>query len=285
MSTEGISFDRERELPQLKGKVYLDNAGAGLPLSSHLNSYTSDLTTHMYGNPHSLHSASKLTYKVISCVRDEIAQFLNTDLSQYSVIFTSGTTGACRLLAEAFCWGGERGDGERQSAHVYLNSEHGVYKQSSQRIHSAVASQQSCFLYLEPSHTSVVGMREVARERGALSVCVREEDLFGCVPSDLQPCPLVQSESIPTGPDTNIPKLFKGITTAQEANDTFLRLSRDRKTREETLLAQGLHLMAYPATCNFSGRRYLIGAIEQLARSGFKLCDVTFPPKLSESVY
>ena len=279
MSAEGISLDRERELPQLKGKVYLDNAAAGLPLSSHLNSYTSDLTTHMYGNPHSLHSASKLTCKVISCVRDEIAQFLNTDLTQYSVLFTSGTTGGCRLLAEAFCWGGDPGEGERGGAHVYLNSEQGEYMQSCQRIQKAVDKNHSCFLYLEPSHTSVVGMREVAQGEGALSVCVREEDLFGCVPSDLQPCPLVQGEEyIPTGPDNNIPKIFKGITSAEIAQETFMSFSSDRLARKEGLRAKGYHLLAYPATCNFSGRRYPIGAIEQIVRSGLKLSDVTFPP-------
>ena len=276
MSAEWLSVDRERELPQLRGRVYLDNAGAGLPLKSHLNSYTSDLTTHLYGNPHSLHPPSQLTDKVISCVRDEIAQFFNTDLTQYSVIFTSGTTGACKQLADAFCWG--EGQGERGRSHVYLNSEHGEYKQSCQMIQSAVDRKQSCYLYLEPNHTSVVGMREVAQERGALSVCVREEDLFGCVPSDLLPCPLVQSESIPTRPDASIPKLFKKITTGEKASETYLRLSNDHMAREENLRTKGLHLLAYPATCNFSGRRYPIGATELVGRSGFKLCDVTFPP-------
>ena len=277
MASEGISLDREIELPQLRDGVYLDNAGAGLPLRSHLDSYTRDLTTHLYGNPHSLHSASKLTDKIIGSVRDEVAQFLNTDLTQYSVLFTPGTTGACRLLAEAFCWGEGEGEGVR-GGHVYWNSELGEYTQSCAAVQRALLAKQSCCMYLEPSHTSVVGMREIARERGALSVCVREEDLFGGVPSNLLPCPFVQRESPHSGPDTSIPKLFKGITTAEEASETFLRLSRDRLSREEALKRQGLHLLSYPATCNFSGRRYPLGALELLARSGLKLGDVTFPP-------
>ena len=274
MSSKELKLDREKELPQLGDRVYLDNAGAGLPLKSHLANYTEDLTTHMYANPHSQHSVSHLTRRVLENVRDEIAQFLNTDLTQYSVIFTSGTTGACKQLADAFCWW--RGEEEPEGSHVYLNSELENQK-SSVTVRNAVDKKRSCYLYLESNHTSVVGMREIAQEKGALSVCVREEDMFGSVPSDYVTEPLIQSENTPKEPDAVL-QVFSNHKSGETANETFQRISNKRIIKHQQLQSGGFHLLAYPATCNFSGRRYPAGVIEQLSRSGYKLCDLTFAP-------
>ncbi|KAI6651517.1 hypothetical protein LOD99_5125 [Oopsacas minuta] len=278
MSTVGdeIKLDREMELPQLRDRVYLDNAGAGLPLKSHLTNYTDDLMSRMYSNPHSQHTVSHLTRKVMNNVRDEIAQFLNTDLTQYSVIFTSGTTGSCKQLVDTFNWG--RGEGEQGGSHVYLNSELFEYQKTSKKIQDAILKKQSCFLYLESNHTSVVGMREIAQDRGVLSVCVREEDMFGSVPSYDVTNPMIQSDNVSNESD-NILQIFTHPNSGETANETFQRLSSERIARHQHLQTQGFHLLAYPATCNFSGRRYPIGTIEQLTRSGYKLCDVTFAPE------
>ena len=274
MSSNGIQLDRQKELPQLGDRVYLDNAGAGLPLKSHLASYTEDLTTHMYSNPHSKHTVSRLTKGVVNNVRDEIAQFLNTDLTQYSVIFTSGTTGACKQLADAFCWW--RGEGEPEGSHVYFNSKLENQK-SSKTVQDAVDKKRSCYLYLESSHTSVVGMREIAQDKGALSVCVRDEDMFGSVPSDYVTKPFIQSENAPKEPDDFL-QVLSNHKSGETANETFQRISNKRIVKHQQLQSEGFHLLAYPATCNFSGRRYPTGVIEHLSRSGFKLCDVTFGP-------
>ena len=274
MSSYEIKLEREKELPQLGDRVYLDNAGAGLPLRSHLANYIEDLTTHMYSNPHSQHSVSNLTRKVLSNVRDEIAHFLNTDLTQYSVIFTSGTTDSCKQLANAFCWW--RGEGEPEGSHVYFNSELENQK-SSMTLQNAVHKKRSCYLYLESNHTSVVGMREIAQEKGALSVCVRDEDMFGSVPPDYVTKPFIQSENTPNEAD-DILQVFSNHKSSETANEIFQRISSKRIVEHQQLQSGGFHLLAYPATCNFSGRRYPAGVIEQLSRSGFKLCDVTFAP-------
>ena len=64
------------------------------------------------------------------------------------MIFTSGSTAALKLVAEAFPWAspGPEGGG-------------------------------SCFCYLTDSHTSVVGMREVAAAMNVTSIPVRPEDM------------------------------------------------------------------------------------------------------------
>ena len=65
-----------------------------------------DLTSHLYGNPHSGNSSSQLSTDTIDGVRELVLQHFNTDSAHYDVIFTSGCTGALKLLAESFPWSG-----------------------------------------------------------------------------------------------------------------------------------------------------------------------------------
>lgn len=67
----------------------------------------------------------------------------------HSVIFTSGCTGALKLLAETFPWSPASEQGESQRGGC-----------------------GSIFCFLQDNHTSVIGMREVARASGAQSVCL-----------------------------------------------------------------------------------------------------------------
>ena len=267
-----INLDRSKEIPQLRDEVYLDNAGAGLPLRSHFNSYFEDLSNNLYGNPHSQHSASRATAEIVESVREEITHFLNTDLSQYSVVFTSGTTSACKLLADAFCWG--KGEGDAASGHVYLNSEHENFSSSCDSVRNAVNRNQSCYIYTEPNHTSVVGIRAIAKLGGALSVCIRDEDLFeepASVPKSKQPAKEDKFDHNELDP------LRIMRETPMKACQLFSILAKDYEDKKEQLHAQGFHLLAYPGTCNFSGRKYPIGAIEQRTRSSWNLCGVNFP--------
>ena len=267
-----INLDRSKEIPQLRDEVYLDNAGAGLPLRSHFNSYFEDLSNNLYGNPHSQHSASIATAKIVDSVREEITHFLNTDLSQYSVVFTSGTTSACKLLADAFCWG--RGEGDTARGHVYLNSEHESFSSSCDSVRNAVNLNQSCYIYTEPNHTSVEGIREIAKLGGALSVCIRDEDLFGeplSVPKSKQ----TAKEDKFDRPEIDPLKIMRD--TPMQACNLFSLLAKDYEDKKQQLHAQGFHLVAYPGTCNFSGKKYPIGAIEQRTRSSWNLCGVNFP--------
>ncbi|KAI6653831.1 Molybdenum cofactor sulfurase [Oopsacas minuta] len=270
--TDHINLDRSKELPQLRDEIYLDNAGAGLPLKSHLTSYYEDISTNLYGNPHSQHAASKATAQIVDSVREEITRFMNTDLSQYSVIFTSGTTSACKLLADSFCWG--RGEGDTRSNHVYMNSEHEEFQSSCMRVQNAVDSNQSCYIYTEPNHTSVVGIRQIAKQEGALSVCIRDEDLFEERSSNPPTNQLAKQDKFN---NTEIDPLKIMHETPMKAYELFSILSKDYEDKKQQLHSQGFHLIAYPGTCNFSGRKYPIGAIERRTRSNWNLCGINFP--------
>jgi len=111
--------------PQLKkGTVYLDNAGAALPTKTQLENYNKDLLSCLYGNPHSVgNSSSTECYEVIEQVRLDVMNFFGVDSEDY-VIFTSGATASCKLVAELF------------------------------------KNKAGSFCYLQDNHTSVVGLRE-----------------------------------------------------------------------------------------------------------------------------
>ncbi|XP_075388687.1 molybdenum cofactor sulfurase [Tenrec ecaudatus] len=139
---------REREFSRLAGTVYLDHAGATLFAQSQLTSFTDDLLKNIYGNPHSQNLSSKLTYSTVEQVRYRVLAHFHTSPDEYSVVFTSGTTAALKLVAEAFPWEpqGPKGGGSR-------------------------------FCYLTDSHTSVVGMREVASSKNVTVQPIRPEDM------------------------------------------------------------------------------------------------------------
>lgn len=134
------------------GVTYLDHAGATLYSSRQLADHVTDLSNQLYSNPHSGSPSSKLTTSLIDSTRELVLGHFETDTSHYDVIFTAGCTAALDLLSNAFPW-----------------------------------SQGSLFFYLDDNHTSVVGMREVARKNGARIQCISATDI---VTSQRQPRPL-----------------------------------------------------------------------------------------------
>ena len=120
------------------GITYLDHAAATLYSSKQLEAHYKDLTSHLYSNPHSGSPSSKLTSALVDSARELVLQHFNTDSEHYDVIFTAGCTAALDLLCHAFPW----------------------------------AEGRSLFCYLDDNHTSVVGMREVARSGGAKTFCM-----------------------------------------------------------------------------------------------------------------
>ncbi|XP_055018901.1 molybdenum cofactor sulfurase [Boleophthalmus pectinirostris] len=132
----------EKEFKRSKGITYLDHAGTTLYPESAVQSFCQDISTSLYGNPHSHSPSSRLTHDTVERVRYRILQHFNADPEEYSVIFTSGSTAALRLAAESFPW-----------------------------------SPGSIFSYLTDNHTSVVGMRGLTSDLGVTTLPVRPEAL------------------------------------------------------------------------------------------------------------
>ncbi|KAJ3276422.1 hypothetical protein HDV01_005045 [Terramyces sp. JEL0728] len=114
-----------QDFPQLTNSLYLDNAGSVPIPSPILLSHTKDLMSNIYGNTH---SGSTNTSAAIQRSRTRILKHLNTDESEYSIVFTSGATAALKLLAETYDW------------------------------------KSKSFYYQVESHTSVVGMSTVVSQ-------------------------------------------------------------------------------------------------------------------------
>ena len=122
------------EFPQLYDNkiTYLDNAAAALYSKTQIDKVHKDLLSNIYCNPHTSGNFGKVrdVNEYVREMRHRILRFFNTNDEEYRVIFTSGATGACKLIADSFPWRGKDKD--------------------------------STFVYLDECHTSVVGMRELS---------------------------------------------------------------------------------------------------------------------------
>ena len=207
------------------GITYLDNTGCTQYPKSILERFHEDLKQNVYGNPHSTNPSSQLTTDIIDHVRYRILQHFNTTAQNYTVIFTSGATGALRLLAESFDWQG---------------------KCSGSQCHSS-------FSFLDQNHTSVVGMRETAVSNGAQSIPVTEEDLE----SRLCEASKFLTNCNPVG--LGSPLDCSSSEISAESRHPGSEAPHSYQAEETGPTSGGCdhhNLFAYPAMCNFSGRKY-----------------------------
>ncbi|XP_024966183.1 molybdenum cofactor sulfurase isoform X2 [Cynara cardunculus var. scolymus] len=134
---KNIDDIRATEFKRLDGNVYLDHAGATLYSELQMEAIFKDLTTTVYGNPHSQSSSSLATSDVLEDARNQVLKICNASPKEYKCIFTSGATAALKLVGEAFPW-----------------------------------SSQSTFMYTIENHNSVLGIREYALNEGAAALAI-----------------------------------------------------------------------------------------------------------------
>ncbi|ORY80032.1 pyridoxal phosphate-dependent transferase [Protomyces lactucae-debilis] len=92
-------FDiRRSEYAHLEEAVYLDNAGAPPYAVSVITRQAKDLTSTLYGNPHSASPASQRTADKVAQIRERVLRILN--VKGYDLVFTSGTTAGIKLVGE-----------------------------------------------------------------------------------------------------------------------------------------------------------------------------------------
>ena len=242
---------------------------------SQLEAHFKDLTASLYGNPHSQNQSSTLTSESIDNVRRLVLQHFNTTSSDYDIVFTSGCTGALRLLSESFPFSGSvpsspgsvpsspnnecrnvRHFGTTGShAHEEMEAHKKYVWYQGNAVRGVAAPQelgskgQSVFCYLEDNHTSVVGMREVAAQRGALLACVTREDLL--LPGNTEEAVGGASLKMEEELTENIQFWKEGGSSGNNLVGTRPHLSSDC-----TGWPALYHLFAYPAQSNFSGCKY-----------------------------
>lgn len=119
---------------------YLDHAGSALYSERQIEDVYNQLRANLYCNPHT----NELTERQVDEVRQKVLEFFNTSSQDYQVVFTSGASGALRMLAETFDF--------QTNGH---------------------------FVYLRNCHNSVLGMRAVVKTK---NVHVIEVDGFMEIP-------------------------------------------------------------------------------------------------------
>ncbi|KAH8202651.1 hypothetical protein TruAng_003137 [Truncatella angustata] len=138
---------------RIQDEVYLDHAGTTLYAKSLIDRFSADLISNLYGNPHSGSSSSQTSTSRIDDVRLRVLQFFNADPSEFDLVFVANATAGIKLITEAF----------------------------------RAASNGFTYAYHQACHTSLVGVREEARN----SLCFDNaavESWIGnnCLPDELR---------------------------------------------------------------------------------------------------
>ncbi|KAE8351151.1 molybdenum cofactor sulfurase [Aspergillus coremiiformis] len=128
--SEDVDVIREREYPFLKDTTYLDHAGTTLYAKSLIDSFARDLTSNLFGNPHSRSSSSQLSTQRVDDIRLRALRFFNADPEEFDLVFVANATAAIKLVGD-------------------------VFRDSS--------SQGFWYGHFIDAHTSLVGVRELAK--------------------------------------------------------------------------------------------------------------------------
>jgi len=133
---------RKVQYPMLKDTTYLDHAGTTLYSKALMDRFHSDMMGSLFGNPHSASPSSQLSTQLVEDTRLQLLRFVNADPAEYDLVFTANATAAIKLVMEAF---------RAQDGGFWYG-------------------------YHVDSHTSLVGVRESAKEHR----CFGSDGEVGC---------------------------------------------------------------------------------------------------------
>ncbi|KAK2880126.1 hypothetical protein FQN49_000540 [Arthroderma sp. PD_2] len=97
---EPVEKIRAAEYPLLKDTTYLDHAGTTLYATSLIESFSQELTSNLFGNPHSASSSSLLSTSRIDDARVRVLRFCNASPEDFDVVFVANATAGIKLVAE-----------------------------------------------------------------------------------------------------------------------------------------------------------------------------------------
>ena len=223
--------------------------------------------TQILANPHSLGGGLasdrtwKLMQKSIHCVMKHFGvddeqidleeEFVDEVCTPpppgYRLLFTSGATESLRLVAEHFPWSCHNIspclDHKLVSTVDYNSvSKHEADGISSHVVRESALKVKSIFVYPRNSHTSVVGMRNVAMRQGATFHCVPADELYNASSVWFQE--LIQSSVEYEHKSANQP-----LELAEEEE-----VGNFHDVHNQTIWVH--NLLVLPVECNFSGDRF-----------------------------
>ncbi|RYQ85530.1 hypothetical protein Ahy_B10g105095 isoform B [Arachis hypogaea] len=233
---------RATEFNRLQDLVYLDHAGATLYSELQMESIFGDLTSKVYGNPHSQSDSSSATLEIVKDARQQglsfiqVLDYCNASPKDYKCIFTFGATAALKLVGEAFPW-----------------------------------SCDSTFMYTMENHNSVLGIREKVLSNHSLQcAAVRHNGILVCTIT----VQVINKFSLSISLTSFRYALGQGaasIAVDIEENEApgvsgeniAMKISPHQVQRRKVAgLLEGkpdghvYNLFAFPSECNFSGLRF-----------------------------
>src|SRR6478735_7754446 len=84
-----------------KDSIYLDHAGTTLCSKSLMDSFAHEMTTVLYGNPHSASPSSQQSASRVEDARMNLLTFFGADPTEYDVVFVANATAGVKLVVEA----------------------------------------------------------------------------------------------------------------------------------------------------------------------------------------
>jgi molybdenum cofactor sulfurtransferase len=115
----------------LSDVTYLDHAGATLYADSLIHRISEDMRSNLFGNPHSASPSSELSTQRVEDVRSKVLRFFKADPEDFDLVFVANATAAIKIVVDAFRDAGPPG---------------------------------LWYGYHKDSHTSLVGIRQVAAQ-------------------------------------------------------------------------------------------------------------------------
>ncbi|KAK9243078.1 pyridoxal phosphate-dependent transferase [Lipomyces tetrasporus] len=103
MYKRNITDIRILEYPALSGDLtYLDHAGTTLYAKSLMQRFSTDMTKHVFGNPHSASPSSMRSTQRVENARLKVLRFFKADPEHFDVVFVANATAAVKLVLDAF---------------------------------------------------------------------------------------------------------------------------------------------------------------------------------------
>ncbi|KAF1928064.1 PLP-dependent transferase [Didymella exigua CBS 183.55] len=130
-----IELMRQTEYPMLRGITYLDHGGTTLASRSLMDSFCTQMKASILSNPHSDASRPSFSALMVEQTRQKVLRLFRADPNHWDVVFTANATAAVKLVMECF----------------------------------AGHDQGFNYLYHCNAHTSLVGVREQARQSHCLA--------------------------------------------------------------------------------------------------------------------
>ncbi|KAJ6255997.1 hypothetical protein Dda_9291 [Drechslerella dactyloides] len=82
--------------------TYLDHAGCTLYPTSLMHRFTQDMTSNLFGNPHSASPSSMLSSIRVEDVRDRVLRFFNADPEHFDLVFVANATAGIKMVMDGF---------------------------------------------------------------------------------------------------------------------------------------------------------------------------------------